>query len=384
MRKANTKILTLVLAVCMVVSLVACGSPQSAESTSSSSDSSDDVESSSVEPSVSDGESESAASKGGFKIALSNSFIGNAWRSEMIKCFEATCRQKVESGEISEFYSSSSGNDAQAQINEIRNMISKGYDAILVDAASPTALAPICEEAVSRGIVVASFDNTVDSDKIYNVNCDQVESGRIKAQFIVDQMNGKGNVIIISGIEGTTYSRDHQKGNMEVLQPYIDKGDINLLGIGYGGWDEASVAVEINNMLAAYKSKGIDGIINEGQGEVAIYNALVQNNIDPTTIPMAGEYTNGFLRLIKDEGINGLAVGDPPYMVGTAVEIVLKVLNGETAEKMTWLPAPTADISNAAEHYLEGYSDNIIACWTDEDNSYNYELEEILPDTSVD
>ena len=149
--------------------------------------------------------------KKAYKIALSNAFAGNSWRSEMLKIFEAYAQQKKNAGEISEFYSSSAGNDPQAQINEIRNMMSKGYDAILVDASSPTALVPVLHEAVQRGIVVVAFDNTVESDKVYNVNTDQVQFGRVQAQWLMDQIGGKGNILLIKGIDGISINSDRDQ-----------------------------------------------------------------------------------------------------------------------------------------------------------------------------
>ena len=63
---------------------------------------------------------------GGYRIALSNSFAGNAWRAMMLNSFNAYCKNLEEQGILSEYYYSSSGTDAEAQINEIRNMISQG------------------------------------------------------------------------------------------------------------------------------------------------------------------------------------------------------------------------------------------------------------------
>ncbi|MEB3103798.1 substrate-binding domain-containing protein [Ferviditalea candida] len=324
----------------------------------------------------SSGDAKAGDGKKAFKIALSNSYIGNSWRSEMVKIFEAYAQQKKDAGLISEFYSSSSGNDPQAQINEIRNMMSKGYDAIIVNAASPTALAPVMNEAADRGIVVVAFDNTVDSDKVYNVNTDQVEFGRKQAQWLMDQIGGKGNILLIKGVEGTTVSRDRNKGYQEVLAKYPD---VKILQEGFGKWDDAATATEINNMLTAQKDKGIAGILQEGGGENAIIQALKQHGIDPSTVPMTGEMTNGFFRHMKDEKIKGIAIGQPPYLVATSIDVALKILNKENVDKLTLAPLPVGTNTEIDKWYAPGQPDNFFVDWTDNNNSFNLKLEQILP-----
>ncbi|PLT29401.1 sugar ABC transporter substrate-binding protein [Peribacillus deserti] len=318
---------------------------------------------------------EAKEKKGGYKVALSNSFTGNSWRSQMVKIFEAYAQKQKEAGKISEFFSSSSGNDPQAQINEIRNMISKGYDAIVVNAASPTALAPVLNEAVDRGIVVVAFDNTVDSNKVYNVNTDQVEFGRLQAEWLVEQMGGKGNILLIKGVEGIQIDKDRDKGHREVLAKYPD---IKILQEGFGNYDDATTSVVINNMLSAHKSKGIDGILTQGGGENAIVEALKQNKIDPASIPLTGEMLNGLFKHMKESNVKAFATGQPPYLSASALDVALKVLDGEKVDKKTIIPLPTADNNDVDKWYAPGQPDNFYVDWTNPENSFGLKIEDIL------
>ncbi len=355
MRKARW--LSLLLVVLVAVTLVTgCGSSSSTQKNS--------------------GDQGAKDAKKSFKIALSNSYIGNSWRAEMVKIFEGYAKQKKASGEISEYYTSSSGNDPQAQINEIRNMMSKGYDAIIVNAASPTALAPVLNEAVDRGIVIVAFDNTVDSDKIYNVNTDQVEFGTKQAQWLADKIGGKGNILLLKGVEGTTVSRDRNLGYAAVLKKYPD---IKILQEGFGKWDDAATAVEINNMLSAHANEPISGILQEGGGENAIFDALKQHGLDPTKVALTGEMLNGFFKHMKEDNVPGIAVGQPPYLSAASIDVALKVLKGEKVEKTTLIPLPVASSDEVDKWYAPDQPDNFFVDWKDANNTYNLKLEEILP-----
>ena len=323
------------------------------------------------------GGQESDSDEGGIKIAFSNSYVGNSWRSECVKIFDSYCKKLLEEGKIEKYYSSSSGNDPQAQINEIRNMMSMGYNAIIINAASPTALAPIANEAVERGIVVASFDNTVASDQVYNVNVDLQAIGRMQAKWLADQIGGEGNILFIQGVEGTTVSNEKLIGYNEVLDKYPG---INILQSGFGKWDEATTAVLINNMLAAQKGKNIAGILSEGLGEVSTYEALIQHGLDPAEIPMTGEMSNGFMRLMKTKGVKGFAAGVPPYLVAASVDTLVRVMNGETVEKNVIIPPPTVGYEDVDNWYQSNLPDTFVVSWTDMDNTYNLKVEDIIPD----
>jgi len=324
-------------------------------------------------------ETPSELPKGKWKVALSNSMIGNTWRAQMLNVFNAYAQTLKDNGVIGEYYTTSAGQDPEAQINEMRNIIAQGCDAIVIDAASMTALAPICEEAVDRGIVIVTFDNIVKSDLVYSVEFDPYDMGKRQGEWILKKIGGKGNLLWIAGAEGSGSTVEHERGTMEILKPHIDSGAVKILSKGYASWDEAKVAVLINNMLAAYKDQGIDGIINESQGEVAIFNALKENNIDPKTVPYTGEGLNAVARLIVKEGCDIFALTSSPSHSAEALRIAVKVLNGEKVAKQTMIPAPWFDRTNAAEYYLADVPDSLIIPWADDGNTYQIKAEDVIP-----
>ena len=267
-----------------------------------------------------------AGSTGGYKVAFSNSYIGNAWRAHSVTAFEEYAEHLKETGMISEYYVSSSGNEPQAQINEIRNLMSQGYDAIILNSASPTALAPVCEEAVDRGIVVVAADNLVESDLVYNVGVSNFQYGFDQATWLAEQIGGEGNIIIIRGIEGTTVSIERGRGYDEVLANYPD---IHVVGEIWGAWDHATVASEIGNLLDAHASDNIVGVLDEGGGEQATIEAMIDRDYDMSKVAITGGAVNGFHRISKEKNINFMGYGYPPYMTARALEIALEVLEGQ-------------------------------------------------------
>lgn len=314
--------------------------------------------------------------RNGYKIAFSNSYIGNHWRAETVNIFNAYTARLVAEGVLARAYSSSSGNDSTAQINEIKSMIARGYDAIIVNAASPTALVPVLEQAADAGVVIVTFDNTIDSDKVYKVNTNQIEYGRMLARWLVSAIGGKGNILRINGIQGTTVSRDRGIGFESILR---DFPDINVLARGDGKWDNATTANLINEMLSDFEGVSIDGILNEGGGESAIYEALLLHGLNPKRIPMTGEMTNGFLRHMVNDGVIGYAVGQPPYMSAAAVDVAIQVLSGLNVPKLTAIDIPSATSQQAREYYFPDQSDSFMVAYTNKSNTYGLEVGDIAP-----
>lgn len=85
-------------------------------------------------------------------------------------------------------------------------------DAIIVNAASPTGLNGILNQAAGRGILVVSFANVVTTPRALKVNTDQTKFGQTLAEWLAKKLGGKGNVIMVTGVAGTFVDQDRNKG----------------------------------------------------------------------------------------------------------------------------------------------------------------------------
>ena len=304
--------------------------------------------------------------------------MGNAWRTAAVNIFDAYTNSLKEQGVLSEAYSSSAGQDVQAQINEIRNMMSEGYDAIVVIAATETGLTSVLEEAAERGIVIVCFDANVDSDLVYNVNTDQHEYGRLLAQSLADRMGGEGNILWIKGIEGNAVTNARAGGMQSVLDNYPD---INVLGTGFGERDDSTTAVQMANLMSAYSSMGIDGVLSEGGGGHAIVESLIEYGYDPAEVVISeGEMFNSFMKDWVELDLDAFCTAQPPYLSAAAVDVALAVLNGEEEDRWTYIDLPTCSSREEAEEkwYQPDQDGNFVCDWTDNDNTWNLKIEEVF------
>lgn len=278
------------------------------------------------------------SSAGGYIIGFSNFGVGNSWRVQMEAEFKARADQLVDDGVIKEYYMTDSDGDVSKQIADMRDLIDKGCDAIIVTAASPDELSPVCEEAMEAGIVVISFDNYVTTDNITaKVGIDEVEFGKHGAQWLADKLGGKGNIIILNGIAGTGVDAMRNQGAMSVFTEYPD---IKIIGETYAGWDYDQAKPVMEGYLAEYPE--IDGVWSQG-------GAMTQAALDAFTaakrplVPMSGEANNGLLKAWKENIANGfdsIAPCSPTSMSADALDTAIKALDGKIVLLNTVISLP--------------------------------------------
>ena len=295
------------------------------------------------------------------KIALSNSYIGNKWRIEMENVFKAALEMQPYKTDV-DGSTYNSGNDAAKQSQQITNLISERVDAIVLNAASPTALNGVIQQAASRGILVVSFDNTVTTPSALKVNTDQFQFGVKGAEWLAQRIGGKGNVIMVTGVAGTTVDEDRNKGAESV---WAKNPGIKVVNRFTGMWD-SSVA-ERNTAAVLPSLPQVDGIWCQG-GTDGVLKAFIGAN--RTLPPTAGEAENGFRKFLMGydgHKVEGISIGQPPYLSVIALELARQVLMGKHPKQDITIPFPyvTNDTVKEGETVFPDLPDSFFADFTD-------------------
>ena len=363
------KIFALLMSLCLVFSMAACGGDAKETTTAAAAETTKAAVETTVAEAI-----ESTGQAEGLKVALSNSILTNQWRVLMVKIFEKYCEDLKAEGIVSEYYATSSGDDAQAQINEIKNLIAQEYDIILVDCASD-ALSSVLEEAAAEGITVVTFDNICPTENTYSISVDAYTFGKQQAEWLCEQLGGEGNILIVRGKAGAADDEKRYAAQEEVLAQYPN---IKVVGMEHGNWDYGTTAEVMNSMMAANEGTQIHGVLQQGMGEAAVVEALEAYGYDPAEVAITGEWTNGYFRLAVEKNLNCFITGVPCYLSAQALDYALQIVNGEEVEQNVTMAPPVIAAEDAADYYLPDQSDDFMPVFTDADNTWNISLEDIL------
>lgn len=268
--------------------------------------------------------------EGGYVVGVSNGFIGNGWRTQMINSIELLGENYKGRGLIKELIIQNAGLDVNNQIAQIRNLINAEVDLLIIDPNSETALNPVIEEAHNAGILVISFDQPVTSDLVTNVVIDQVKWGTNIAEWFVDEIGGKGDIVMVTGLAGHPANVNRLRGINKVLEGYPD---INILTEANGDWDQASSQQAMSNLLASYPK--IDGVLSQDGMALGIANAYEAAGKELPVI--TGDAMMGFIqrwKVLKEDGFNTYAQNNPPGIGATALGIGIRMLQGKKVKDL--------------------------------------------------
>jgi ribose transport system substrate-binding protein len=268
--------------------------------------------------------SNASQSKAKWVIGVSNTLVGNGWREEMICSAKA---QANASGKVSKVIVADRNGSAAEQAADIRNLISAGANAILLDPADPTSLNGVIAQAAARGIKVISMDSTVTAPQAYNIANDQKKYGYLGALWLFKQMGGKGNVVEMRGIAGATADTDRHNGFEQALKKYPG---IKVVKSTFTGWQYATGGKQMLDILNS--GVKVDGVWTSGI-DYTVVNAF--KTAGKPLVPIVGADNNQFLKqlLTMYPKLKGAAVTNPATVGGAAMSVALKLLAGQSVKK---------------------------------------------------
>lgn len=275
--------------------------------------------------------------KGPWVIAQSNSYYGNGARIQMKKEIEAESTTPTYKKEVKQLIINNAGNNVSAQVAAIDNMIAEHVNAILVDAASPTGLNNVIAQAHQRGIVVVSYDNLVTSPYAYKVNEPMNVYGADGIKWLVAQLHGKGNIVVLRGVAGTTDDALEWASVQKVVKAHPG---IHILNVSYANWDEATAQSIMQNLLSTYHN--IDGVYTEGGEAYGVIQAYLHAH--RKFVPVVGSDTNGtalMARKYAKQGLKVFQVSSDLWRSAKAFQVAMSVLEGKKVPKYIQLPVIT-------------------------------------------
>ncbi|MEC7793099.1 MAG: ABC transporter substrate-binding protein [Pseudomonadota bacterium] len=286
-----------------------------------------------------------------FTIGLSNGWVGSEWRTQMIAEAEEAAKAWADKGVTITTKVQSANVDVPGQIAHVRNFISQGVDAIIINPNSPTAFDPVFAEAADAGILVIATDAEVSSPDAIYVGIDQKGWAEMSARWLAETLDGKGTVVAINGVAGHPANEMRVAGYQEVFSEFPGIEIVNEVN---GNWDQAQGQQAMQNILATYPD--IDGVWVQDGMAAGAWRAMQDAGRDD--IYATGEIRKDFIDIWSENSLKSGASVNPPGVMASALNVAVNMLMGkELKEPATagvygnamYLPIPFISDENLGE-----------------------------------
>ena len=278
------------------------------------------------------------------KIALSNNYAGNSWRQAMLTSWEKITGEAVAAGVVAAADPfTTAENQATEQAAQIQNMILQGYDAIVVNAASPTAINGAIKEACDAGIIVVSFDGIVDEPCAWRIAVDFKAMGKSEIEYLAKAMPAGGNLLEIRGLAGVFVDDAISSG---IAEGVAENPQFKLVGSVHGDWAQDVAQKAVAGILPSLPE--IAAVVTQGGDGYGSAQAFAAAGRPTPTIIMGNREDE--LKWWKEQkdasGYATMSVSIAPGVSTLAFWVAQQILDGKEVPKDLTVPFLRIDQDN--------------------------------------
>lgn len=284
------------------------------------------------------------ADTSGKKIALSNNYAGNSWRQAMLTSWEKVTGEAVKAGQVAAADPfTTAENQATEQAAQIQNMILQGYDAIVVNAASPTALNGAVKEACDAGITVVSFDGIVTEPCAWRIAVDFKEMGRSQVEYLSKKLPQGGNLLEIRGLAGVFVDDEISAGIHAGVEQFPQ---FKIVGSVHGDWAQDVAQKAVAGILPSLPE--IAGVVTQGGDGYGAAQAIAAAKRPMPVIVMGNREDE--LKWWKEQkdanSYETMSVSIAPGVSTLAFWVAQQILDGKEVKKDLVVPFLRIDQDN--------------------------------------
>ena len=289
------------------------------------------------------------------RIALSNNYAGNSWRQAMLESWEATTSQAVADGVVAAADAfTTAENQATEQAAQIQNMILQGYDAIVLNAASPTALNGAVKEACDAGIVVVSFDGIVEEPCAWRIAVDFEQMGRDQIEYLANRLPDGGELLEIRGLAGVFVDDAISRGIHDGVETHPG---FSIAGSVNGDWAQDVAQRAVAGILPSLPE--IVGVATQGGDGYGAAQAFEAAGRDMPIIVLGNrqDELQWWAEQRDASGYETMSVSIAPGVSTLAFWVAQQVLDGAEVPKdltVPFLRIDQPDLDGALETTPEG------------------------------
>ncbi len=269
------------------------------------------------------------------RIAFSNSFADNSFRQGTIAAFKRAAQQAQAAGLLADYTVVNASGDAAEQARHIRELITAGYNAIIINPASPTTLNQAIKAACAAGIVVVVFDSQVTEPCVYTVTYVWANYGAVQGNYVGGRLNGQGNVLEVRGAKGSTSDTDISAATKAALARFPN---VKVVTSVHAKWTQSIARQEVAAILPTLPP--IDAVVTQGGDGYGVAQAFEAANRPMPVIIMGNRYDE--LKWWQEQrdknGYHTISASATPGISALALWTAQQILAGKEVPKFVEAP----------------------------------------------
>jgi galactofuranose transport system substrate-binding protein len=297
--------------------------------------------------------SNSTGDDGELVVGWSQMENNNPWRIAETK----SIREEAEKRGIKMVYSDAQSDTAK-QISDVEDMVAQGVDYIILAPREFEGLTPALTTAKNADIPIVLVDRKVagepGKDYVSFLGSNFIEQGQKAADWLIEEMGGKGNIVELTGTSGSSVALDRQKGFVDKLKEKAP--DMKVIASQTGDFARANGQKVMENLLQS-EGDNIDAVYaHNDEMAIGAINAIKAAGKVPgkDIIIVSVDGTKDALQAIID-GEMGATVESSPFFGPSVFDVIENLENGKEVEKEIIIEDRFFDKTNAADFVKEAY-----------------------------
>jgi len=253
--------------------------------------------------------------------------------------------------------------DLNKQISDIEDLLAKGIDVLILNPKDPEALKPTVTACKEAGVYVIVIDNPMPEDADYTclVTSDNFKIGQLVGEYTAGKMAGVDVKIgMLSGQPGSLASDLRRTGFItgftEAMLKAQNSYKVEILTQGWGSWGTSQGQEAFEDMLSAFPDMNLLVAENDAMAIGALQVIEEQGLEDQITVVACADGQKEAYVLIKEGRYLATGLNDPALAASTAVEVAVRLMNGEEVDRTIY----TTAVAISAENVDEWYNPNAV------------------------
>jgi ribose transport system substrate-binding protein len=280
-----------------------------------------------------------------YVIGYASPGLTNPWQQEA--CAEILWTIDQNKDKVKKFYWTNGNESIPKQIADVEDLMTKGIDVLIIATVNSEALNRTLRKVVSAGIPVLIHERSVSDPEAYTVwlSVDNYSQGEVQFRFIAEQLNGKGDIVILHGLPGSGAAVDQSRGYADVNKQYPG---IKVLATEYTNYSRQLGKSKMENLLQAYPK--IDGVLCEsGLQGIGVFEAVKEAGRLGEIKAWAGDDQIGWLKIVHEYKLKSAIAPVPSWGIVDAVYVAFDLLQGKPTRKVMVIPSKNIDFTRLPE-----------------------------------